>query len=106
MKLNSKALDAFDDILDSDSKAPYSVIAAVSKDVLDRTGHKAPEKASINLTLQGKSDEEIDAQIAMLESAINTTYNSDLTEVEDDEIEDDILLEEAKINPLTDCKES
>ena len=105
MKLNSAALDTFDDILSSDSKAPYSVQAAVSKDVLDRTGHKAPEKANINLTLQGKSDEEIDAQIAMLESAINATYNSDLTEDEDELIEDDILIEEAKINPITDCKE-
>jgi len=108
MKLNSAALDTFDDILSQDSKAPYSVQAAVSKDVLDRTGHKAPEKANINLTLQGKSDEEIDKQIQMLESQINSIYNADLAE-DDDEDDlnpaDDILVEEAKINPLTDCKE-
>jgi len=108
MQLNSKALDAFDDILGADSKAPYSVIANVSKDVLDRTGNKAPDKIDINHTLQGKSDEEIDAQIAALTDQINNTYNADMTagdEPDETDELDDILVEEAKINPVTDCKE-
>ena len=112
MKLNENALECFEDILSTDSKAPYSVQAAVGKDVLDRTGHKAPEKANINLTLQGKSDEEIDAQIAALKSQLESTYNSDLTADEPDTDADDLtdaesaeLAEEAKINPVTDCKE-
>jgi len=109
MQLNANVLERFEDILSSDSKAPYSVQATVGKDVLDRTGHKAPEKANINLTLQGKSDEEIDAQIAMLKEQIDSTYNSDLTADESGEDLDAAeiadLAEEAKINPVTDSKE-
>ncbi len=114
MKLNANALECFEDILSKDSKAPYSVQATVGKDVLDRTGNKAPDKLDINHTLHGKSDEEIDAQIASLESQINATYNSDLTANPDDDDDDDELTkaekakeaELAKINPKTDWKES
>ncbi len=110
MKLNDNALEAFEDILSKDSKAPYSVQASVGKDILDRTGHKAPEKANINLTLQSKSDEEIDAQIAMLKSQLDSSYDNDLVPEDsgDDELtsaEADELAAEAKINPVTDCKE-
>lgn len=107
MKLNDNALECFEDILSKDSKASYTVQAAVSKDVLDRTGNKAPDKIDINHTLENKSDDEIDAQIKALEKQIESIYNSDLTSDEDEEInpEDDILLQEAKINPVTDCKE-
>ena len=113
MKLNQNVLTAFEDILSTDSKAPYSVIASVGKDVLDRTGHKAPEKIDMNHTLQGKSDDEIDAQISMLKSQLDSTYNADLTLDESDadpdselsDSESAALAEEAKINPVTDCKE-
>ena len=113
MKLNANALEAFEDILSKDSKAPYSVQASVGKDILDRTGHAAPKEANVNLTLQGKSDDEIDAQIAMLKSQLDSTYNADLTaDASDGEDGEDLteaeaaeLAEEAKINPITDCKE-
>ena len=110
MSLNANALDCFEDILDKDSKAPYSVQAAIAKDVLDRTGNKAPDKIDINHTLQGKSDEEIDAQIAAIESQLEATYNADLTveDDDDDDLTDAEAAEEAelaKINPKTDCKE-
>lgn len=108
MKLNDTVLDRFDDILESDSKAPWSVIAAIGKDVLDRTGYKAPDKIDINHTLQGKSDEEIDAQIAALKDQINSTYNSDLTADDSEDLteaETAAAAEEASINPVTDCKE-
>lgn len=111
MNLNQSALDTFEYILSSDSKAPYTVQATVGKDVLDRTGFKAPDKIDINHTLQGKSDDEIDAQIAALEGQIAATYNADLTS--DDATDDDDATEEekaiealeAQINPITDCKE-
>lgn len=113
MKLNDSVLDRFEDIIEADSKAPYSVIAAVGKDILDRTGHKAPDKIDINHTLQGKSDAEIDAQIASLESQINSNYHADLStntnseeDLELDSEEAAIAAEEAKINPKTDYKES
>ncbi|MCP4607733.1 MAG: hypothetical protein GY845_03310 [Planctomycetes bacterium] len=110
MKLNDNALDAFEDILSKDSKAPYSVQASVGKDVLDRTGHKAPEKANINLTLQGKTDDELDAQIAMLKVQLDSNYEADqaLNDSDADELteaEAAELAEEAKINPVTDWKE-
>lgn len=42
--LQPMATRAMKDILDKDSKAPFSVIANVAKDVLDRNGYKAPER--------------------------------------------------------------
>lgn len=42
--LSAPAVRRMDDILSDESKAPFSVVAAVAKDVLDRTGHKAPEQ--------------------------------------------------------------
>lgn len=38
------ATRAMKEILREDSEAPYSVVANVAKDVLDRNGYKAPEK--------------------------------------------------------------
>ena len=111
MQLNAKALDAFDDILSVDSKAPYSVQATVGKDILDRTGHKPPKEVDLNLTLQGKSDDEIDAQIEALKNQLNAAYNADLTNDPDDteditDSDDDTDSDENSINPITDSKES
>ncbi len=109
MNLNASALDRFEDILDVDSKAPYSVIATIGKDVLDRTGNKAPEKIDINHNLQGKSDDEIDAQIANLENQIKANYHFDLnpTEEESTTSDDDSNSNDSPtfINPKTDTRE-
>ena len=113
MNLNSKALDCIEDILDADSKAPYSVQAQSARDVLDRTGNKAPDKIDINHTLQGKSDEDIDAQIASLESQINANFQQDSNgggeDAEDAEDDDNSSSSSSSpsftINPKTDCRE-
>jgi len=42
--MSPMATEAMKGILDPESAAPYSVIANVAKDVLDRTGYKPPEK--------------------------------------------------------------
>jgi hypothetical protein len=107
MNLNTHALDRIGEILAKDSPAPYSVQASVSKDVLDRTGNKAPDKIDINHTLQGKSDDEIDAQIAAIESQLKASYSADLNPVADDDDDDDDSSHIPKIviNPKTDCKE-
>jgi len=70
--LNEDALSAFSRILDVKQKAPFNVQLSAAKDILDRNGYKAPDKLTIDMTLQTKTDEEIDAEIAAMENSINT----------------------------------
>lgn len=79
--MNNSALEAIEDILDKDSKAPHSVILNAAKDVLDRNGYKPPDKTQINLDIHNKSDEELDAQIIALEEqlkAAEATQSEDI----------------------------
>ena len=73
ISLNKDALKTFERLIDPKTKAPHSVQYNTSKDILDRNGYKAPDKYVIDMTLSTKTDEEIDAEINALETAINRT---------------------------------
>lgn len=74
VSLNKAALDTFTRLLDPrEKKVPHSVQFNAAKDVLDRNGYKAPDRLNIDMTLQTKTDEELDAEIAMIEASIKRT---------------------------------
>lgn len=75
VSLNKAAIATFEHLLDKGSRknVPASVQYNAAKDVLDRNGYKAPDRLSIDMTLQTKTDEELDAEIAAIEAAINKT---------------------------------
>ena len=72
ISMNRDALQTFKRLLNPKEKAPASVQFNTAKDILDRSGYKAPEK--IDLSFYNKSDDEIDAEIAALEASINKVY--------------------------------
>lgn len=74
VSLNKAALDTFTRLLDpKEKKVPHSVQFNAAKDILDRNGYKAPDRLNIDMTLQTKTDEELDAEIAAIEASINKT---------------------------------
>ncbi len=77
VSLNKSALDTFEHLLNSSSRknVPAAVQFNAAKDVLDRNGYKAPDRLNIDMTFQTKTDEELDAEIAAIESAINKIGN-------------------------------
>lgn len=81
--MNKDALLTFERLLDPKTKAPHSVQYNTARDILDRNGYKAPDKLSVDMHLQSKSDEEIDAEIAAMEAAIARTQNIPKEQVED-----------------------
>jgi len=83
VSLNKEALATFEHLLNSSSRkaVPAAVQFNAAKDVLDRNGYKAPDRLNIDMTLQTKTDEELDAEIAAIEEAINRTGGKNLPEV-------------------------
>ena len=81
VSLNKDALKTFERLIDPKTKAPHSVQYNTAKDILDRNGYKAPDKYVIDMTLSTKTDEEIDAEINALETAINRTKKIGSSEV-------------------------
>ena len=83
VSLNKEALATFEHLLNSGSRkaVPASVQFNAAKDVLDRNGYKAPDRLNIVMTLQTKTDEELDAEIAAIEEAINRTGGKNLPEI-------------------------
>ena len=83
VSLNKEALATFEHLLDKSSRkaVPASVQFNAAKDVLDRNGYKAPDRLNIDMTLQTKTDEELDAEIAAIEEAINRTGGKNLPEI-------------------------
>ena len=83
VSLNKEALATFEHLLNSGSRkaVPASVQFNAAKDVLDRNGYKAPDRLNIDMTLQTKTDEELDAEIAAIEEAINRTGGKNLPEI-------------------------
>lgn len=71
VSLNTEALKTIERLLNPREKAPHSVQFSAAKDVLDRTGYKAPDRLNIDMTLQTKTDEELDAEISAMEASIN-----------------------------------
>ena len=82
VSLNKDALAAIARILTPTEKAPHSVQLNAAKDVLDRNGYKAPDRLNIDMTLQTKTDEELDAEIEAIEASLRRKHNiKNLTEV-------------------------
>ena len=77
VSMNKNALKTFERLLDPKNKAPASVQFNTAKDVLDRTGFKAPDKLNIDMVFQTKTDDEIDAEIDALTDSINRTTLKD-----------------------------
>jgi predicted transcriptional regulator len=77
VSLNSSALTVLERIMNPAEKAPHSVQLTAAKDVLDRTGYKAPDRLHIDMTMQTKTDQEIDAEISAMQQSINKTYMQD-----------------------------
>lgn len=74
ISMNTDALLTFKRLLDPKNKAPAAVQFSTAKDILDRTGFKAPDKLNIDMTFQTKTDEELDAEIAAIEDSIKRTH--------------------------------
>jgi hypothetical protein len=69
--LNQASLTVIEDIMDKDSKAPFSVQLAAARDNLDRTGYKAPEEVKVEHSfLTSKDIEELNQN----SKDVNTDY--------------------------------
>lgn len=77
VSMNSEALKVLERIMDPAEKAPHSVQLTAAKDVLDRTGYKAPDRLHVDMTMQTKTDQEIDAEINAMQQSIAKTYKQD-----------------------------
>jgi len=85
ISMNTNALAAFSRILEPKTNAPYNVQFNTAKDILDRNGFKPTDKINIDLTLQAKSDKEIDAEINALTNSIAMAKASNVAEPEQSE---------------------
>ena len=74
VSMNKSALTVLERIMNPAEKAPHSVQLTAAKDVLDRTGYKAPDKLHVDMTMQTKTDQEIDAEINAMQQSISKTY--------------------------------
>lgn len=81
VSLNSSALTVLERIMNPAEKAPHSVQLTAAKDVLDRTGYKAPDRLHVDMTMQTKTDQEIDAEINAVQQSIAKTYLQDPNKV-------------------------
>lgn len=77
VSMNKSALTVLDRIMNPAEKAPHSVQLTAAKDVLDRTGYKAPDRLHVDMTMQTKTDQEIDAEINAMQQSIGKTYSQD-----------------------------
>lgn len=77
VSLNKDALSTLERLVNPREKAAHSVQLGAAKDILDRNGYKAPDKLHVDMTLQTKTDQEIDAEIAAMQSSISKTYLQD-----------------------------
>ena len=75
--LNSNALSVLERMMNPAEKAPHAVQLTAAKDVLDRTGYKAPDRLHVDMTMQTKTDQEIDAEISAMQQSIAKTYLQD-----------------------------
>ena len=77
VSMNKDALTVLGRIMNPKEKAPHSVQLTAAKDILDRTGYKAPDKLHVDMTMQTKTDKEIDAEINAMQQSIAKTYLQD-----------------------------
>jgi len=76
ISMNRAAIGTLSRLLNPKTKAPASVQLNTAKDILDRSGYKAPDKLNIDMHVQTKTDEEIDAEITALENSILKTKST------------------------------
>lgn len=93
ISMNSSALAAFERILSPAHKAPYNVQFSTAKDILDRNGFKPTDKINIDMTLQAKSDDEIDAEITAMQNSIARATSTAVAEKVTQEIAQEITQE-------------
>lgn len=74
VSMNKSALSVLERIMNPAEKAPHSVQLTAAKDVLDRTGYKAPDRLHVDMTMQTKTDQEIDAEINAVQQSLAKTY--------------------------------
>ena len=74
VSMNKSALSVLERIMNPAEKAPHSVQLTAAKDVLDRTGYKAPDRLHVDMTMTTKTDQEIDAEINAMQQSIAKTY--------------------------------
>jgi len=86
VSLNKDALNTISRLLDPKEKAPHSVQFSAAKDVLDRTGYKAPDRLNVDMTFQTKTDEELDAEISAIEASVKRTNGTNLPKVESHQV--------------------
>jgi len=74
VSMNKSALSVLERIMNPAEKAPHSVQLTAAKDVLDRTGYKAPDRLHVDMTMTTKTDQEIESEILAMQESINKTY--------------------------------
>jgi len=74
VSMNKSALNVLERIMNPAEKAPHSVQLTAAKDVLDRTGYKAPDRLHVDMTMTTKTDQEIESEILAMQESINKTY--------------------------------
>jgi len=74
VSMNKSALSVLERIMNPAEKAPHSVQLTAAKDVLDRTGYKAPDRLHVDMTMTTKTDQEIEAEINAMQQSIAKTY--------------------------------
>jgi len=77
VSLNNSALSVLERMMNPAEKAPHAVQLTAAKDVLDRTGYKAPDRLHVDMTMQTKTDQEIEAEILAMQQSIAKTYKQD-----------------------------
>ncbi len=97
VSMNTSALAAFERILCPDGKAPYNVQFSTAKDILDRNGFKPTDKINIDMTLQSKSDQEIDAEIAALQNSITKAATANGQEQEQEQEQEQVLATDLEL---------
>ncbi|MCK4830082.1 hypothetical protein KA005_80935, partial [bacterium] len=81
VSMNKSALTVLERIMNPAEKAPHSTQLSAAKDVLDRTGYKAADRLHVDMTMQTKTDQEIDAEINAVQQSIEKTYQQSPGEV-------------------------
>jgi len=81
VSLNKAALDTFERLLNPKEKAPHAVQFNAANSILDRNGYKAPDRLYVDMTMQTKTDQEIDAEITAMQQSLNKIQVKDIPKI-------------------------
>lgn len=93
VSLNSAALHTFERLLNPREKAPHAVQFNTAKDVLDRTGYKAPDRLHVDMTLQAKTDQELEAEIIAMQQSIQKSNSYKLEAIKEMDSSGKLLID-------------